>query len=388
MPYRPLTLVLAAVLASAAVPALAVDPHLDRSLVPAACSACHEGHGLARSPMLAASVDRTCLACHGSQADADEQVRLGRLAPGAQPPLLASTLTLPSRHPATEGAFSRFDSAAVTCTSCHSPHRRSTQLPGLEREGLPKPSTRNPRKFEYELCEECHGHAGPGTVSLLDVSRQFDPSNRSFHPVHAPAAARSPSVLQELAGRQINCTDCHASSDPNGPRGPHAAQFSPLLVRQYASVDGSGGADGYALCATCHPSEVLFNGTQFPLHRLHVVEEQAACATCHSAHGSIHNRALIRFGEETSISGVLASQATGQLAFVSEVPGAGSCSLTCHGVDHGPLSYGLGADPLRFAAPSALRTGSAGVTAGPAAAGRQRPRGTKPQNQGPPPPTP
>ena len=28
------------------------DPHLDPSLVPGGCAACHEGHGESRSPML------------------------------------------------------------------------------------------------------------------------------------------------------------------------------------------------------------------------------------------------------------------------------------------------------------------------------------------------
>jgi len=364
MPYRSLTLLLAVALAAGAGPARAIEPHLDRALVPAGCSACHESHGLARSPMLAAPVDRTCLACHGSQADADEQVRLGHLAPGARPPLLGSTLALPAKHPATAEAYSRFDAGAVTCTSCHSPHRRSSQLPGLAGAGLPKPSTRNPHKFEYELCEECHGQAGPTTTSPLDVSRQFDPSNRSYHPVHAPAAGVSPSVPPGLAGRQISCTDCHASSDPRGPRGPHASQFQPLLVREYRSVDGSEQAEGYALCATCHLPGVLFGGAGFPFHQLHVVEEQTACATCHSAHGSIRNRALIRFGEESSVGGVLPSLSTGRLAFISESPGSGTCFLTCHGVDHGPRSYGAARNRSISARPNAAGAGAGASAAG------------------------
>jgi len=66
-----------------------------------------------------------------------------------------------------------------------------------------------------------------------------------------------------------------------------------------------------------------------------------SCATCHSGHGSVGNRALSRFGEETLIAGVTPSLRTGRLAFVSSGPGSGECYLTCHGRDHAPETYGL-----------------------------------------------
>jgi len=354
MPHRSLIRfglrALLALAAAAPAVAAATDPHLDPTLMPGGCDACHVGHGSSGSPMLPLPQKQVCLSCHDSQVGVDAQVRRGALAPTARPPLLGPTLDLPARHPLSEVAFSRFEAGSVTCTSCHSPHRRSTPLPGLRPVGTPRPSTRDPQVPEYETCEGCHGSAGPATQSPLDKSRLFDPNSRSFHPVHGPAAESSPSVSQELRGRQISCTDCHGNSDAKGPRGVHASRYTGILVDNYVETDGgSERAETYALCYRCHNRGALFERSPFPLHRLHVVDERASCATCHSPHGSINNRALILFGEQTVISGVSRSTSTGRLAFESEVEGSGSCYLTCHGVDHGPKSYGTAA-----AAPGAL----------------------------------
>ena len=84
----------------------------------------------------------------------------------------------------------------------------------------------------------------------------------------------------------------------------------------------------------------MLSSSAFPEHRRHIVELKASCATCHNAHGSVQNRALIRFGEETVVAGVSPSGRTGRLAFDSTGPGAGNCYLSCHGEDHAPASYG------------------------------------------------
>ncbi len=201
-------------------------------------------------------------------------------------------------------------------------------------------SPKDPRRFEYELCEGCHGSRGALTQNLADISRMLDPGNRSYHPVQAPARDGSPSVIPSLRGREINCSDCHGTSDPQGARGPHGSPEPFLLKARYTTVDG--GADSSAtLCFACHEREAVLRASPFPGHGTHVEALRASCATCHSGHGSVANRALIRFGEETLIAGVAPSARTGRLAFVSTSPGSGACYLTCHGRDHAPETYGL-----------------------------------------------
>jgi hypothetical protein len=302
---------------------------------------------VARSPLLPGPQRGLCLSCHGSRADLDRMVREGSVSATARPALLGTVLALPFQHPVSAAAFSEHESGSVTCTSCHSPHRGSRDPAGQAAVGRKRLSPKNDGGFEFELCEECHGNKGSTTRSLADVSRLLSPDNRSYHPVEAPAREPSASVIAALRGREINCTDCHGNADTRGPLGPHGSTEAYLLRARHTTVDGlTETAANYELCYSCHSREAVLRSTVFPEHRQHIVELRSACATCHNAHGSVVNRALIRFGEETLIGGVSPSVQTGRIAFLSNGPGEGTCHLTCHGKDHGPLSYG-GLGPVR-----------------------------------------
>jgi len=291
--------------------------------------------------MLGAPQRDVCLTCHGSRAGRDRAVREGLLAPGERPALLGSVLAEPYVHPVSDSAFSRHELGAVTCTSCHSPHRQSSE-PSSSRSpsGRRRVSPRNPNRFEYQLCQECHGNRGATTTNLSDLSRQLNPGNRSYHPVEAPARESSPSLVPSMSGGEINCTDCHGTSNPDAARGPHGSREAYLLSGRYSLVDGSSDASDHELCYKCHRRQALLDGSPFPEHGEHITEVRASCATCHSPHGSVGNRALIRFGEETIVAGVSPSSSTGRLAFISDAAGSGACYLTCHGVDHAPEAYG------------------------------------------------
>lgn len=354
MPFRSLNQLIAVLLFLTGLsPALGQDPHLDQRLVPGSCRTCHSGHGQSMSPMLPEPQKDVCLRCHGSQADLVEAIQSNDLAADAQPPLLANTLTGPSIHPLTEGAFSRLEEGSITCTSCHSPHRGSRRL--IQSEALPNNevaprgqllSTANPMEFQFELCQRCHGDQGLTTLNLADMSRLTDPASRSSHPIQKPANSSSPSLKPDFANRQMSCTDCHGNSDRTGPRGPHGSLFSPILRQNFVASDGSPDSEEtYALCYSCHDRQRVLDSPLFPLHRSHIEGFRASCSTCHNPHGSAGNRALISYGEETAGSGVNASMRSGVLAFESLAPGQGSCFVTCHGVDHSPASYG-GAQPM------------------------------------------
>jgi predicted CXXCH cytochrome family protein len=361
MPRVALNLVLAFSLAVLPTGPLATDPHIDPGVVTDGCRACHRGHGVSRSPMLPAPQVEVCLTCHGSEAGGRRVTASSTVGTTRGPETLSSVLAQPFVHPIDDKAYSRHEPGAITCTSCHSPHRgadsavRETSQPGQ-----PKPSSRNPSRLEYELCESCHGRAGRASKRSKSVGELLDPRNRSYHPVKARSRNAAPSVSTPLAGGEVNCTDCHGNSDRAGPRGPHGSSVSSILVAEYVRVDGSGeSATAYALCYTCHDRDSVLNSRLFPEHRLHIVDGRTACATCHDAHGSVNNRALIRFGEEEALSTVAPSGLAGQLGFVSDSPGSGACYLTCHGYDHAPAVYGVpdpGVQERLFQQPDPLRS--------------------------------
>ena len=338
MPRTALTALCALLLVAGA--GWAVDPHVDLSIVEIGCPACHTSHGLSRSPMLPAPQEEVCMGCHESQGKASRLVAERVLAATARPQFLSQVFSQPFVHPVSEHAYSRHEPGVVTCTSCHSPHRenRQREQAAAGPTGQRKLSPRNPNRFEFELCQSCHGSAGATTQSPTDLSRLTNPNNRSYHPIEAPANEGSPSVIASLKGQEINCTDCHGNDNPDGPRGLHGSSVSYILRHQYTTVDGSEETSrAYALCYECHDRERLI---ELPLHLDHVVDRKASCFTCHNAHGSVDNRALIRFGDNTILGGVSPSISTGRLAFLSLGPGAGSCFLTCHGFDHAPEAYG------------------------------------------------
>ncbi len=339
MPRPPLTVLSLVVCLAGAVLAGGQTPHMDPSRVPGSCIACHVGHGVSASPMLPEPVDAVCLRCHGTLGDRNRMIRAELLAGDAAPPSLSLVLAQPYTHPLDPSASSADAAATASCTSCHAPHRGS-QGAGDQPAGTPKRSPRNPNRFEYELCEGCHGSAGATTRSVTDISRLFYPGNPSYHPVEAPAAGNSPSVIESLEGGQINCTDCHGNADPAGPRGPHGSPVQYILRRGYLTTDGPESEEAYALCYACHDRGKVLQSAAFPEHGEHIEKVGTSCATCHNPHGSVINRALIRFGEETIISGVAPSPSTGRLAFESTGPGSGACYLICHGRDHGPATYG------------------------------------------------
>lgn len=324
------TIVAAALVVATAAVAVAVDLglHFEPGKLSEDCMPCHQGHGAARTPMLKTDGDAMCLECH--QTGAAEPGRREQLGMGsaADPADIRQELVKPVVH------------RDARCVDCHSVHGIG-RLDIGRAPGRRKPSTKRGFSNEADLCLACHGTRAASVADPHDLGLLFDPRNPSFHPVLAIGVGDVPSLLPPLTSdSMINCSDCHTNDDPDGARGPHGSRVPGLLGADYSVLDGTPESPAaYALCYQCHDRGVVLDEDPFPLHRLHVVDERAPCVLCHDPHGATASRALIRFNEPTSITGVLASS-SGRLEFSSEAPGTGACWLTCHGVDHDPLGYG------------------------------------------------
>jgi hypothetical protein len=106
------------------------------------------------------------------------------------------------------------------------------------------------------------------------------------------------------------------------------------------SDNNTEGALVYALCYRCHDRNSILANESFKYHALHVQGKHSlsgtSCFTCHTAHGSVDYKYLIRFNPL-----VVSPNAKGVLKFVEKgnAKFSGECYLSCHGVEHNPKSY-------------------------------------------------
>ncbi len=217
-----------------------------------------------------------------------------------------------------------FSAASQLCAVCHAMH----EAPGNKLlKDMP----------ESALCFTCHN--GTGSVYNTQVQMDQDPATYAMHPISV-----------NLANNQGNYTytsNTTAGIAPPGPydcsqcHNPHAGDSgaSMLLRGSYETaeyVSYVADPDPYNACWACHSTSIVDDSTYFREHRRHIRIQQSSCSACHySPHGVTHVE-LIRFNP--SYVAPSAVQGSGP-AFVDNGDHSGSCTLTCHGVDHGPYNY-------------------------------------------------
>lgn len=283
---------------------------------------------------------------------------------------------LASSRPAS-GSAARSGIRSVACADCHNPHvgnERQAEAPyasgmlqgvsGVDRNGaLVRSAT-----YEYEVCFKCHGDFTPDldyvprVVSNTNTRLAFDPANSSYHPVLAPGKNLSiPSIPSSLrptmtASEMIYCTTCHAD-DEGGSKGPHGSSFPPILKERYETVDNSPESyEAYALCYRCHERTSILGDASFRTRTLRTTPSGgghsghlaagAPCSLCHDLHGVPGTDALApgTTGSHTHLINfdrrfVLPRTGAQVPVFNDNGTFSGSCSLSCHGVDHDNLSY-------------------------------------------------
>lgn len=338
----------------------------------AGCAACHRPHGASERGRLlrkGKTDDSACLDCHGSGGTA-KGVGVDVAAPWAHASTSEGAHDEGERHEqdgsGRRGGIGRAK-RHVACVDCHNPHAssgtnasapyvtgRNSGVWGVDLNGAQVETAR----FEYEICFKCHGDTSPATPAMAaandgirrafadtNLRLVFSPTAPSSHPVTGPGRnGDSPSLKAPYtAASVIYCSDCHASdrspaAGGTGARGPHGSVHAHLLERNYTVTDPSPESPtAYALCYKCHDREVLLSDrSAFPLHRRHVVDRAAACATCHAAHGvsidagnARENAHLVSFNLT-----VVSPDRGPRPTYASEGPRRGSCNLTCHNVRH------------------------------------------------------
>jgi len=339
---------------------LAASPsgaHVDSHLLTDPCGSCHVGHGVADQPMLEKAEEHMCYQCHGSTAERARMEAEGRLVPGSRLKDLRVEFNKIYSHPVERGSghspterlpsFSGAKTSHAECVDCHNPHQRLTNhktmdfaVQGYSLDG----QIQERALYEYNICLKCHTNAIGAKSNERDLVRDFSRSARSQHPVTSGASGRYlPSLIEPMpGGSRMNCSDCHRSEDPNSPRGPHGSQYEFMLSGNYDhDIYQDENPFAYQFCYQCHDRFSILSNESFPLHREHIEGDPltgrrgTSCFTCHTAHGSPSNRALIEFNRQA----VQPADGTGRLEFQSLSEGTGNCTLKCHNYNHAPGSY-------------------------------------------------
>lgn len=328
-------------------------PHSKETTVAAnACENCHTSHNAGEKARLLThpGEEQNCYVCHsGNVAAKNIQTEFRKFS--VHPVELTAGVHDPTEDPLNPPRH-------VECVDCHNSHASNSSpgspskiagaLAGVK--GMSAAGTLvNPATKEYELCLRCHGDSTARGQALVtrqfvqtNCRQEFSPASASFHPVETTGrSANVPSLISPYTTASvIDCTSCHNNNQgPNaggtGPNGPHGSAYPGLLERQLEFTDFMGENSGtYALCYKCHSRASILSDQSFPTHKLHVVDKQTSCTTCHDSHAVAGAPHLMNFNTmyaKPSSNGKLEYRSTGIFK--------GNCSVTCHGVDHNNKAY-------------------------------------------------
>ncbi|MDD5304260.1 MAG: hypothetical protein PHS14_14260, partial [Elusimicrobia bacterium] len=188
---------------------------------------------------------------------------------------------------------------------------------------------------EYQLCFKCHSYYAYGITppaGYTDQSVEYNPNNRSAHPVRNSANVQTGAVAPKalaaaqmtspwnasanMGNQTMTCSDCHASDVPSDPKGPHGSASQYLLKgpKRYWPQNAAGALwslndvannrnswSTNLFCVNCHPLYTNGTWTNNVHGRSNHQRSNIYCVTCHVVvpHGAKRSR-LIGYKSEAT----------------------------------------------------------------------------------------
>src|SRR3972149_12279362 len=144
--------------------------HGKQANLPSGCATCHQGHGVADTPMLRATAEKTCYICHGKPSLRIDAIKNGDLS-NRFINLVDISNSMQKRFNHFVSTFNSKPSAFQeenTCSSCHSPHYAGSSNPFQGVHGVSlSGSWTIQAQHEYEVCFGCHSQP-PNTPGKSD----------------------------------------------------------------------------------------------------------------------------------------------------------------------------------------------------------------------------
>lgn len=155
--------------------------------------------------------------------------------------------------------------------------------------------------YEYQVCFKCHttgtnaalsSWGGAGADAWTDVALEFNPANRSYHPVLAVTTGNSAystggwmkSPWTNVGAQTMTCSDCHGDFSA-AAAGPHGSSIRRIL-KGYWPLNASGtaytlnNADNDLLCRRCHNVQASTVGPTVHI-RGNSAHRSTPCYRCH-----------------------------------------------------------------------------------------------------------
>ena len=324
------------------------------------CRTCHKSHNGEGVPyLLSRTEENTCYdaGCHGTQNKGtltkDIQTQAEKMYAHPTASVMAA-----HRNPDTQvsmGAGSRH----AECMDCHNSHRAEKGVhlagtnavsgvlngaAGVQPAFTPiwtQPTSyteMKPAVAEGQICFRCHSSnafgqvqngvtttVGPSGSYVTDQAMEFNPANRSAHPVQVPSANQTGSPFPKslapeamtmewsaVGTQSMYCSDCHGPDQavsPSVPAGPHGSTFKFMLTGRGKYWPQNAMGELWSLddinknlnnwqndlfCANCHP---MVAGNKY-LNNVHEKNQhtktEVKCVTCHVVvpHGSKRSRLI------------------------------------------------------------------------------------------------
>lgn len=318
------------------------------------CRNCHVSHGAstAQAYILRGAEENTCYNCHGSPALPGAKSIKNLFAKASKHPV--ESVSGVHVNPELDATNLKTGKRHSECWDCHNSHRAKTgahPTPGntigsallgawgvepTYGAGAWLAATSYVRQVfndttnykEYQLCFKCHSYYAYGITppaGYTDQSVEYNPNNRSAHPVRNSANVQTGAVTPKalataqmsapwntssgMGNQTMTCSDCHGSDVSSDPKGPHgsASQFMLKGPKRYWPKNAAGALwslDDVAnnrnswstnlFCVNCHP--LYANGTWANnVHgRSNHQRSSIYCVTCHTVvpHGSKRSRLI------------------------------------------------------------------------------------------------
>jgi predicted CxxxxCH...CXXCH cytochrome family protein len=170
---------------------------------------------------------------------------------------------------------------------------------------------------EWMVCFKCHSGAnanvanwgGTGAAAFTDIGLEFNPNNKSGHPViqslnnypnsvapKALAASQMKAPWTSVGTQIMTCSDCHAT-DSAASKGPHGSSVKWMLTGTYknwpytaAANNGTSGTTGFitaavsppaSFCENCHDTSFSAAGHGARGTAINRSNHYIACVQCH-----------------------------------------------------------------------------------------------------------